>query len=95
MMDAGSIHDTEVNESLNAVAACEAWPIVRIVVGYELARCASISTTTRATLMLPASHSSTEQWATPSSSFLFMKPPRHGPARSSCSGCHRGLARAY
>jgi hypothetical protein len=38
MMDAGSIHDTEVNESLNAVAACEAWPIVRIVVGYELAR---------------------------------------------------------
>jgi hypothetical protein len=31
------------------------------VVGYEPARDASISTTTRATLMLPASHSSIEQ----------------------------------
>jgi hypothetical protein len=57
--------------------------VAESVVRYEPARYASISTTTRATLMRPASHSSTEQWATLSSSLLLMKPPRHGPARSS------------
>jgi hypothetical protein len=64
-----------------------------VVVGGEPARCASIPTTTRATLMLLTLLENNRRLSHP----LYFSWNRHGTvlSRSSCSGCLPGLARAY
>jgi hypothetical protein len=54
---------------------------------------AAISTTTRATLMLPTLLENNRRLSHP----LYFSWNRHGTvlSRLSCRGCHRGLARAY